>query len=102
MSTRQRPLPASCVYFDRQRYSLGVPLIAKGLDRLYSSSPWVSTWPPTRQGHLVPDGTESTGLLRSAEPLLRGRAPVAASDALDDFRVTVADLVWQANTGVGA
>ena len=58
--------------------------------------------------HLVPDGTdidgpvpvgdEPAGLLRSAELLLRGLAPVAASDALDDLRATVADLVWEGNT----
>ena len=61
--------------------------------------------------HLVPDGTdidgpvpvgdEPAGLLRSAELLLRRLAPIAASDALDDLRATVADLVWEANTGVG-
>jgi hypothetical protein len=61
--------------------------------------------------YLVPDGTdidgpvpvgdEPAGLLRSAELLLRGLAPVAASDALDDLRATVADLVWEGSTGVG-
>jgi hypothetical protein len=61
--------------------------------------------------HLVPDGTEidgpvpvgyePAGLLRSAELLLRRLAPIAASDALDDLRATVADLVWEVNTGVG-
>jgi hypothetical protein len=61
--------------------------------------------------HLVPDGTdiegpvpvgdEPAGLLRSAELLLRRVAPVAASDALDDLRAAVADLAWEANTGVG-
>jgi hypothetical protein len=61
--------------------------------------------------HLVPDGTdadgpvpvgdESASLLRSAEVLLRRVAPIAASDAVDDLRATVADLVWEANTGVG-
>jgi hypothetical protein len=62
-------------------------------------------------GHLVPDGSEidgpvpvgdePAGLLRSAELLLRRVAPVAAPDAFDDLRATVADLVWEANTGVG-
>jgi hypothetical protein len=62
--------------------------------------------------HLVPDDTEIDGpvpvgdepayLLSSAELLLRRVAPMAASDALDDLRATVADLVWEANTGVGA
>jgi hypothetical protein len=61
--------------------------------------------------HLVPDGTEIEGpvpvgnepadLLVSAELLLRRVAPIARSDAFDDLRATVADLVWEANTGVG-
>jgi hypothetical protein len=61
--------------------------------------------------HLVPDGTEidgpvpvgdePAGPLRSVELLLRRFAPMAASDAFDDLRATVADLVWEANTGVG-
>jgi hypothetical protein len=60
--------------------------------------------------HLVPDGTEIDGsvpvgdkpasLLRSVELLLRRVARVAASDALDDLRTTVADLMWEANTNV--
>jgi hypothetical protein len=59
--------------------------------------------------HLVPDGTsvdgpvpvgdEPAGLLRSAELLLRRVPPTAASDAVNDLRVTVADLAWEANTG---
>jgi hypothetical protein len=62
-------------------------------------------------GHLVPEGTEidgpvpvgdePAGLLRSAELLLHRIPPIARSDALDDARATVADLVWEANTGVG-
>jgi hypothetical protein len=61
--------------------------------------------------HLVPDGTdidgpvpvgyEPAGLLRSAELLLQRLAPAAACDAVDDLRAKVADLVWEANTGVG-
>jgi hypothetical protein len=61
--------------------------------------------------HLVPDGTdiegpvpvgdEPAGLLRSAEHLLQRLAPIAAPDAVDDLRATVADLVGEANTGVG-
>ena len=111
MSTRQKPLPASCVYFDRQRYWLGLPRIAQGLDRLDSSSLWVVDLAADQARHLVPDGTdidgpvpvgdEPAGLLRSAELLLRRLAPMAASDAFDDLRATVADLVWEANTGVG-
>ena len=34
MSTRQKPLLASWVYFDRQRFALGLPRIAQGTDRL--------------------------------------------------------------------
>ena len=49
----------------------------------------------------VPVGDEPTGLLRSVELLLRRVAPMAASDAFDDLRAAVADLVWEANTGVG-
>jgi hypothetical protein len=62
-------------------------------------------------GHLVPDGTgidgpvpvgdEPAALLRSAELLLRRVAPMAVSNAFDDLRATVANLVWEANTGVG-
>ena len=61
--------------------------------------------------HLVPDGTDidgpvpvgdqPAGLLRSAELLLRRLPPITASDALDDLRATVADLVREANTGAG-
>ena len=61
--------------------------------------------------HLVPDGTdiegpvpvgdEPVGLLQSAVLLLRRVAPMAASDAVDDLRATVADLVGEAYTGVG-
>jgi len=61
--------------------------------------------------HLVPDGTSVDGpvpvgnepadLLRSAELLLQRLAPIAASDAVNDLRAAVADLVWEANTGVG-
>jgi hypothetical protein len=61
--------------------------------------------------HLVPDGTdiegpvpiggEPAGLLRSAELLLRRLVPIAAPDAVDDLRASVADLVWEANTGAG-
>ena len=62
-------------------------------------------------GHLVPDGTdidgpapvggEAAGLLRSAVLLLRRLASMVASDAFDDLRATVADLVSEANTSVG-
>ncbi len=45
-------------------------------------------------------GDEPASLLRSADFLLRRIAPMAASDAFDDLRATVADLVWEANTAV--
>jgi hypothetical protein len=47
----------------------------------------------------VPVGDEPAGLLRSAELLLRRLAPTAAWEAVGDL--LVADLVWEANTGVG-
>jgi hypothetical protein len=49
----------------------------------------------------VPVGDEPAGLLRSAELLLRRLVPIAAREAVDDLRATVADLVWEANNGVG-
>jgi hypothetical protein len=49
----------------------------------------------------VPVGDEPAGLLRSAELLLRRLAPGAVWEAVDDLRATVAELVWEANTGVG-
>ena len=48
----------------------------------------------------VPVGDEPAGLLRSAEQLLRVTTP-AAGTRLDGLRTRVADLVWEANTGVG-
>ena len=81
MSTRQKPLPASCVSFDEQQYWLGLPQIARAPDHLDSSSLWASTWPPMRPGSLVPDdtdldgpipvGDDPAGLLTSASLLLR-------------------------------
>jgi hypothetical protein len=82
-----------------------------GMDRLGSCSLWGVDLAADQARHLVPDGTdvdgpvpvgnEPTGLLRSAELLLRRVAPRAASDAVDDLRAAVADLVWEANSGVG-
>lgn len=81
----QKPLPGSWIYSDRRRYWLGLPRIGQPA------------------GHLVPAGTEIDGslpvgekpasLLRSAELLLHRVPPAAASDALNDLRATVADLV---------
>lgn len=61
MSTPQKPLLASWVYFDRQRFALGLPRIAQGLDRLDSSSLSVSTWPLTRPRDLFPDVIDIDG-----------------------------------------
>jgi hypothetical protein len=84
-------------------------------DRAGAGSPgqlslWVWTWPPIRPGNWSWTAPRSRGRCRSDEPvgllqsavlLLRRVAPMAASDAVDDLRATVADLVWEANTGVG-
>lgn len=94
MSTRQRPLPASCVYFDRQRYSLGLPRIAVAgsAAQLFALGVDVAA---DQARHSVPDGTDIDGpvpvghepasLLRSAELLLRRPAPIAASPAIDEL-----------------
>ena len=68
-----------------QLFALGVDLVPEG----------------TEIDGPVPVGYELAGLLGSAELLLRRVAPIAAPDAVDDLRATVADLVWEANTGVG-
>jgi hypothetical protein len=49
----------------------------------------------------VPIGDEPTGLLRSAEQLLRRVTTLGAGTVLYGLRAQVADLVWEANTGVG-
>jgi hypothetical protein len=49
----------------------------------------------------VPVGDEPAGLLRSAEQLLRRVTTPGAGTGLDGLRTQVADLVWEANTGVG-
>lgn len=111
MSTRQKPLPASCVYFERQRYLAWAAADRSGAGspgQLFALGVDVAA---DRARHLVPDGTdiggpvpvgdEPGGLLRSAKLLLQHLAPVATWDAVDDLRATVADLVWEANTGVG-
>ena len=50
----------------------------------------------------VPAGDEPAGLLRSAEQLLRRIDTPGAGAALHSLRARVADLVWEANTGVDA
>jgi hypothetical protein len=49
----------------------------------------------------LPVGDEPAGLLRSAEQLLRRVATPGAGTGLHALRTQVADLVWEANTGVG-
>jgi len=49
----------------------------------------------------LPVGDEPAGLLRSAEQLLRRVATPEAGIGLHALRTQVADLVWEANTGVG-
>ena len=48
----------------------------------------------------VPVGDEPAGLLRSAEQLLRRVTTPRAGTGLHCLRMQVADLVWEANTGV--
>jgi hypothetical protein len=50
----------------------------------------------------VPVGDEPADLLRSAEQLLRRIDTPEAGAAVHGLRVRVADLVWEANTGVDA
>src|SRR5215207_3683225 len=49
----------------------------------------------------VPVGNEPAGLLRSAEQLLLRVTTQGAGTGLLGLRAHVADLVWEANTGVG-
>jgi hypothetical protein len=49
----------------------------------------------------MPVGDEPAGLLRSAEQLLRRVTTPGAGAVLHALRARVADLVWEANTGVG-
>jgi hypothetical protein len=46
-------------------------------------------------------GDEPAGLLRSAEQLLRRVTTAGAGTGLHVLEAQVADLVWEANTGVG-
>jgi hypothetical protein len=49
----------------------------------------------------VPVGDEPAGLLRSAEQLLRRLTAPGTAAGLHGLRTQVADLAWEANTGVG-
>jgi hypothetical protein len=50
----------------------------------------------------VPVGAEPAGLLRSAEQLLRRIDTPGAGAAVCGLRARVAELVWEANSGVDA
>lgn len=50
----------------------------------------------------VPVGTESAGLLRSAELLLRHICACRAPAEVDDLHARMVELVWEANTGADA
>ena len=50
----------------------------------------------------IPVGYEPADLLRSAEQLLRRVATPGAGTGLHGLRAQVADLVWEANTGVSS
>jgi hypothetical protein len=76
-----------------QLFALGVDLAADQARQLVPDG--------TNIDGPVPVGDEPAGLLRSAELLLRRLAPIAVWEAVDDLRATVAELVWEANTGVG-
>ena len=50
----------------------------------------------------VPVGDAPAGLLRSAEQLLRHLCLAGAPSVMEDLRVRVVELVWEANTGADA
>jgi hypothetical protein len=102
MSTGQKPLPASCDYFDRHQYWLGLPRIAHGLDRLDSFFALGADLAADRAGGWFPMALTSTGAVPVGdEPAGHaevGGAPAplchagSSLDALDDLRATMADL----------
>jgi uncharacterized protein len=77
ISTPQKPVLASWVYLDRQRFGLGLPRIAQRLDRLDGLFAFGVDLAADQARDLVPDvididglvpvGGETAGLLRSAE-----------------------------------
>jgi hypothetical protein len=78
----------------RQLLALGIDLAADDALNLLSEA--------IRVEGPVPVGDEPAGLLRSAAQLLRRVANPGAWPELEGLRARVADLVWEANTGVGA
>jgi hypothetical protein len=78
----------------RQVLGLGIDLAADEARNLLPD--------PIPVDGLVPVGDEPAGLLRSAEQLLRRVITPEAETGLQGLRARVADLVWEANTGVGS
>jgi hypothetical protein len=77
----------------RQVFGLGIDLAADEARNLLPET--ISVDGP------VPVGNEPAGLLRSAEQLLRRVTTPGDGTGLHVLRARVADLVWEANTGVG-
>jgi hypothetical protein len=77
----------------RQVLGLGIDLAADGARNLLPET--IPVDGP------VPVGNDPAGLLRSAEQLLRRVTTPGAGTGLHGLRARVADLVWEANTGVG-
>jgi hypothetical protein len=78
----------------RQVFALGIDLAADEARNLLPD--------PIPVDGPVPVGDEPADLLRSAEQLLRRVTTPGAGTGLHGLRAQVADLVWEANTGVGA
>jgi hypothetical protein len=77
----------------RQVFALGIDLAADEALNLLPD--------PIPVDGPVPVGDEPADLLRSAEQLLRRVTTPGAGTGLHGLRAQVADLVWEANTGVG-
>jgi hypothetical protein len=77
----------------RQVLGLGIDLAADGARNLLPDA--IPVDGP------VPVEDEPAGLLRSAEQLLRRVTTPEAETGLSGLRTQVADLLWEANTGVG-
>jgi hypothetical protein len=75
----------------RQVLALGIDLAADEAGNLL---------PDAKVDGPVPVGDEPASLLRSAEQLLRRVATPGAWIELHVLRARVADLIWEANTGV--
>jgi hypothetical protein len=78
----------------RQLLALGIDLAADEARSLLSDA--VNLADP------MPVGADPVGLLRSAELLLRRLCVAGAPARLHNLRARVVELVWEANTGVGA